>query len=371
MIKSFQINGFRKFDNIEFKDLSRINIFLGDNNVGKTTILEGIYAATCGDKLLPLIQRSLLRLSPVNGTYDFIEKILGGFYNQKTIPLEFFFKITQDNNNSTTIKHKLVPSELFSQLKPGLNGKTINSESQSLYGNIQVLENNVLNMMPQSPIGEWEIKYNNMTKKKMNIFFPLNNNLAIGNNIMTARFTDIVSHRNQQENTMIYSCLKREKVLDEFISELSKTFGEIENIDSIPYPDGSSAPVSISFKGSELIPLYNYGDGLQRWYNILGGMVYLKNSIHCFEEVDVTFHISAQKQLSKNIVHYAKKFNNQVFMSSHSMEFVDNFLESISKEELKEVRIITLKNDDNKIKYRVLNGEEALKSREQYNLELR
>lgn len=369
MIKSFEINGFRKFNNIKFDDLSRINIFLGDNNVGKTTILESIYAATCGQNLLQIIQRSILRQSNINGTYDFIEKILDAFHNQKNTPLEFSFTIKQDNGKNIILNHKLNPSELFSQLKPGLNGKILNNKSEGLYGNVQIVQNNVLNVLPQNLIGEWEIGYNN-SKKKANIFFPLNN-LVLGTNIVTSRFMDILSHRNQQENTMIYACLKREGVLDEFKKELSKTFGKIENIDSIPYPDGSSAPVSISFEGSDLIPIYNYGDGLQRWYNILGGMVYLKNSIHCLEEIDVTFHISAQKQLSKNIANYAKKFNNQVFMSSHSIEFVDNFLKSVSETDLEETRIITLKENNNEVIYRILDGKEALKSREQYNLELR
>ena len=54
MIKRFKINGYRKFDELELNNLGRVNFILGDNNIGKTTILESIFNF-CNGKYMPNI----------------------------------------------------------------------------------------------------------------------------------------------------------------------------------------------------------------------------------------------------------------------------------------------------------------------------
>ena len=144
--------------------------------------------------------------------------------------------------------------------------------------------------------------------------------------------------------------------------------------------DGSPAPVSLELADGRILPIYNFGDGVQRWFNILGGMILYKDSVHCIEEIDSTFHYGAQKQLSKNLVNYSKKYGNQLFLSSHSIEFIDNFLTTVYGEESDIdvpddfVKVITLIQDpENKrgVLSRTLNGREAFNTREDYGLELR
>ena len=42
MIKNIKINNYKCFQNFEIKDFKRINIFVGDNNSGKTSLLEAV-----------------------------------------------------------------------------------------------------------------------------------------------------------------------------------------------------------------------------------------------------------------------------------------------------------------------------------------
>ena len=44
MIKSFEIKNYRQFENAEFENFSNINLFIGENDTGKTTILKFLYA---------------------------------------------------------------------------------------------------------------------------------------------------------------------------------------------------------------------------------------------------------------------------------------------------------------------------------------
>ncbi|KSU85177.1 ATPase/GTPase, AAA15 family [Fictibacillus enclensis] len=375
MLKSFEINGFKRYNHVKFDDLGHINLFLGSNNAGKSTILEAIFSFVAGKNITALLANGLLRRSAnVNGTYDFIERLLGAQHNQNIKPFTFSFSATLDTGRKHTFEHTLEPYGIFADFKPTLMGS---------FGNIQMENNlNAMNIPGQppiniTPVGKWRIKENNKSVLRTEIGFPpVSPDLQKGP-FQLGRFVDILTHREQQENTKIYSFLKRERIMEEFISELQKTFPDIQDIDSIPFPDGTPSPVSFKIRDNQLLPMYNFGDGVQRWYNILGGLILYQNAIHCLEEVDATFHPSAQTDLSRNLYKYAKKFNNQLFMTSHSIEFVDNLLHAIYENQPEDeqdiVRIITLKSDPitNEVHSRVLTGREAYKTREKYQLELR
>ena len=46
MISSINIKGFRGFSRFEMSDLGRVNLLVGANNSGKTSLLEALYLLT-------------------------------------------------------------------------------------------------------------------------------------------------------------------------------------------------------------------------------------------------------------------------------------------------------------------------------------
>ena len=42
ILKNLTIKNFRCFENFHLKDLKRVNIFVGDNNSGKSSVLEAV-----------------------------------------------------------------------------------------------------------------------------------------------------------------------------------------------------------------------------------------------------------------------------------------------------------------------------------------
>jgi hypothetical protein len=48
MIRSLHIDGYRCFDRFEMSDLGRVNLLVGKNNSGKTSVLEAIYLLSSG-----------------------------------------------------------------------------------------------------------------------------------------------------------------------------------------------------------------------------------------------------------------------------------------------------------------------------------
>ena len=95
-------------------------------------------------------------------------------------------------------------------------------------------------------------------------------------------------------------------------------------------------------------------------------MIAYPSAVHCIEEADVTFHHQAQGGLAVNLKNVTQKYNNQVFMSTHNVEFLKTFLIGIGKDDpefLRNcVRVVTLRNYRNNVKQRTLHGFEALEA---------
>jgi AAA15 family ATPase/GTPase len=107
-------------------------------------------------------------------------------------------------------------------------------------------------------------------------------------------------------------------------------------------------------------------------------MIVFKNSIICIEEIDATFHPQSQAQLAHSLLKYSQKYNNQLFITTHNIEFLDSFLSALySKNDINiindDLRVITLKQDihSNKLITRVLSGTEAYEARYDFKMELR
>ena len=89
MIESLAINNFKKFEHIELKNLARVNIFAGINNVGKTSVLEAVFAYACGRHLFPLLSNTVLhRLSvgdraQIRSPYPWMEMIWNTFHDKR------------------------------------------------------------------------------------------------------------------------------------------------------------------------------------------------------------------------------------------------------------------------------------------------
>lgn len=167
---------------------------------------------------------------------------------------------------------------------------------------------------------------------------------------------DVIKPGNKEELINII------RVFDKDIIGL-EMIGEKEKI--VPY---------IQHKYNGLMPLSTYGDGLRKVLLMASAVVQAKDGVLLIDEVETGIHYSALVEIFRWFIKVCKKFNVQVFMTSHSIEVVDAIIESIdNSDNLKEyLRVITLKKNANSdIKVRILDGFEVYKSREEYNLELR
>lgn len=102
---NFSINKFRGLRNIVFEELKSINILIGDNNTGKTTILEAMQLFYNSDVVynLVLIAKKREQKFSVMSTYDSIISMFDySVENRKKISLS----VQDETGEKYCIKHK-------------------------------------------------------------------------------------------------------------------------------------------------------------------------------------------------------------------------------------------------------------------------
>ena len=382
---SISIKGYRLFADIEFKDLGRINLFFGPNNSGKTTILEAIFTHACGLNCAAFFGQIPFKRTQdnISGALDLGEKLLSLFNETNGLPYHYEINAKTLGNKAL---HKLAvtfnPSQMLSDLDPRILGQFSGGpnlldnkpEGQMMGGQLQFGQNAIF---PSVFLGKWEIVLNSK-KEDHNITFPLN--LTTGSPFKNAILHDILAHRGLEPEIRIVSALKRYSIIKIFIEEMKEVFPKITNIDFMPYPDGTQGHVYIETEERGWLPLYVFGDGMRRWFYLIGNMLVHNNTCHCIEEIDSTFHPSAHDQLSRLLQKYATKYENQLFMTSHSIEFADLFLNALygengqlSNQDHDPVRVYTIRQSSKSNMPEIwrLTGKEAFHNRQFYNLEIR
>ena len=132
MINSIGIRGFRRFEEINLEGLGQINFVLGDNNIGKTSILEAIYTYACGLNILPMVNIPLsrARYSGYSNPYWIMEEILAMVHDRNELPFEMSFS-GEVNGKEMTFNHSIFPSEIFSDFDTTYKKYSIDQISKS------------------------------------------------------------------------------------------------------------------------------------------------------------------------------------------------------------------------------------------------
>jgi AAA15 family ATPase/GTPase len=111
---------------------------------------------------------------------------------------------------------------------------------------------------------------------------------------------------------------------------------------------------SDKFKEKNL-DIANYGEGLQRIFEIALSFAYAQNGILCIDEFETAIHNTLLKSFTKFVQELADMFNVQVFLTSHSKECIDAFVNNEYNND--EISAYFLENINNEIKTKFVEGE--------------
>ena len=371
-IESLQIETYRGIKDLHVDNLGSVNVFVGDNNTGKTSVLEAI-ELMCNPNMYSLIQiaRQRERFKPmVRMGLNILDSVL------------YMFDVKVCNRQVNEYRLSVGGCIQNETGKVMVTGKVIDE----LVDMTELAKHNpfVRNRLSHVVVEEQEevptlIGDINNTFKKCKQLTPFD---ASSNHFEINEYTRVMG--DKEENSILN--VKMIQTVDHLIDnsfdrliknrdtrkravELLKEFDE--NITDIRYinDDRNFIPV-IENKEGDYIPLSLYGDGMKKALTMLNAIVSAENGVVLIDEFETALHTSAMSEVFKFILDVSKKLNVQLFLTTHSIEAVDKLLGSAGKD-VNDIRIIRLRKKAGVTYAKVTNGADAIEGRKEYNMELR
>ena len=344
MYKQVTIEGLRGIKHLEIGDFGQVNLFVGKNNCGKTTLLESLFLLTGPtNPQLPLIinnfrdfrkidensWRLIFNKLDVNSTI----KISGELEN----PKEKRNLIIKPNTESVATLTKTTTNKETMDIKE-MDIKDSYSGTLPLIDGL-ILEFSLTNGKAKKP--------KKITTKvvmegpRINIKLPENYKEHLKGVFITAK--NISGQMGARFNNIQIT-----KRIDRIIKLLRKIEPSLVSLSL-----GSDEIIYCDIGLDRLVPINIMGDGMFRLLSIILAISDTQDGIVFIDEIENGFHYTSQEILWNAIFESAKEFNVQIFATTHSIECVRAFSSSYSplSRNIDDIRLyrIERKNDDFKV----------------------
>ncbi len=318
LLQNIEIKNFRGFDSFKTENFSQINLLIGKNNSGKSSLLEAIFMLIGMSN--PILPDNVNRLRGLNIKTADEFKFLFHKLKLDNIP-NFECSFTDSSIRSL----KLLP--LFKMNKKDSSIQKLNSEGI-------VIEDSTA--FPKMTGLELDFSFTKKQKSKKSFKSTLivNSSEIIPNSDNNYKedlhAVYITGINNESKILTRYSEIVKRKKGDIVLTALKKIDPNIESIN--PLPDG----LFFSYKDiDELVPSNIAGDGVRKYLNIVTTIAERQNSIVLIDEIENGLHYSAHKSLWESIINISNEFNVQLFITSHNLETLKCLKELLETSEYK------------------------------------
>lgn len=320
--KEINITKYKTFKSFKIDRLNKINIFAGFNNTGKTSLLMAIYILTKQNDIASYLE--LLKFK--NKLPEINSKWLNAIFDE-SISISGSF-----NNFDTSIKISKFEAV-------NINKKDDYIASYQMIGTVESKEySNIIHTFEHGDL----IRENELVVHLCKSLFK--SPYFYNPNELQLTYTTNVEHKIDKQTAI--------KLVIDFMKEIDP---EINDITLTEVGDIKRFIVdSDKFKEMNL-NITNYGEGIQRIFEIALAFAYSKNGVLCIDEFDTAIHYSLLIEFTRFIQILADKFNVQVFLSTHSAECINAFVQNGYSNE--NISAYNLENTNDGVKAKYIAGE--------------
>ncbi len=369
-LKSFCIDGFRGITDLNVEALSHINIIVGDNNSGKTSVLESLMMFECLSSPSSIYNVARLRDKLSSSYYPPVfEGFLNLFCKEKAerniIAQGVFDKFEAGYQLSGEVKKiSIDPAEKnlsnSSQRKLYYKNRSLEelSNVSAFQGRI-VTEINGRQFVDEIELNEYMRVSHYKVYRKNNKELPEIHYLSPIAHITEDNFSEII--RNDAYKDI---CIEVLKLFDPQIKDLLLLKAENSN--------GVLEYIKHETYGN--MPIGTYGDGVKKVISLANAIAKSKDGILLIDEIETAMHSKYYYDIFSFITKAALQFQVQIFMTTHNLEAIDGFLNVQDYDKTKEsekISVITFKKEKEKTYARVLSGRRTYENRSDFDFEVR
>ena len=319
LMESFEVENFRSLKHLKLEKLARVNLLVGKNNSGKTSVLEALYCLT--GISTPIWFETITRereLSLLNADF-----------------LQLFYRLDSAGSIKLTAKYSENPSaDLY---KMWLKVALLTKGSISRQG-AEELEWNSEESFHRATRGESlaiELRTDSMSNpayyeltpmegrglRRFNLqeIQPGSSEVAGGirnKRVYRSRVAYVSSHPRLRNSSSSIEQLKIIKADSELVDVLRQIDSRIERIELV----GGGVYFDLGSDFPNLLPANLMGEGIQRLLLIVSIIISRAGGFILIDELDNGLHYSALRILWKAILYAARKHDVQIIATTHSAE---------------------------------------------------
>lgn len=321
--KNLEINNFRGIDHLTIEDFSRVNVFLGQNNSGKSTVLEAI--AMLMGMSNPDLPQAINAMRARKSFSKFID--IQYFFNNLNVAMPP--EVLADEMDGTTRHLKMGLSYVFDELAEPNN---VQHQQTGTVNYVNTLEMNfdISNGTSSHSLRSW-LRVNSQG-------LVVNRKLADGyleNRRAWLTPSDLMTSNLGNDLTDLFRRNRKDAVL-----ALLKIFDDrISSIEIL------TDDIYVGFEGmAQMLPVSMMGDGLRRYLSIVASASNPLIDMFLIDEVDNGLHYSVYKKLWHALFALAVASDKQIFVTTHSKETLGYLNEMLEEhtEYQQELRLYTL-----------------------------
>lgn len=321
------IRGFKLLSDLQIDQLSPINLIAGDNNVGKSTLLEALYVLASGGSMDTLRQIACERMDLILGRMDDrdIRQVIRQIDKQRVL-LPFFkdckFELGEEiclqASERQFVKMRLIYAYETEEVTANSVIKKINyiADSQQLSKTDEKLEKGIY-----------------VRSGKKEFFYSLEDEFRFSEKVIlpNVHFVHTVSS-SKDMNARLWDNISLTGLEQHVVDALRIIEPQIENLAFLEEPEVSlfsgrtrRVPYVSLRNGNNRYPLSIMGDGMNRILSIILAIVNSKNGICLIDEIENGIYYRKQLDLWKIIFFLVDQLNVQLFATTHSLDCVRSF----------------------------------------------
>lgn len=306
MINNIEIKNFRGFEKLTIEGCRRINVIVGDNGVGKTALLEAIFLALSGHPEVAVRLRQWRGLEgSFSGSPRQIEDALwGDYFHQVDSKRTISIALSGSGVEARTCVISRNPGEVLIPLSsqdPGGAARPVSFTWFDSTGQDRTITPKISPVGIQLPPGDEDLPDH--------FFFAAQQPVTSSDN----------AHR--------FSELSRARRVQPFIETIRKEYSWIEDLGIEVL--GGMPVIHATVEGvQEKVPLTSVSGAINRVIGIVLAMASRARSVLLVDEVENGIYYKHQLAASRVFLSSAREYNSQLFLSTHSEEWLEAFIEA-------------------------------------------
>ncbi len=368
-IEKLMIDHFKGINNLKIDELNHINIIAGDNNTGKTSVLEALLFLRN-----PSDFNNILRISRMRD--------LNSFFSSSTLYDSFINIFPKDITTKTiSIEAMCKGKNVICRLEG--DQKKIMVDPEDILKKMSVSRRNNFIRNMNSDFVEIE-SYNGVLSSRINGISDraevqiASYETTSGREINQKNFLDIIylSPTEHVRGYVINSILRNDSYKEICLHILQLFDVDIVDLFMLRNEENNRPIEYIKHRILGNMPISTYGDGIKKVLSIANGIAQATGGVLLIDEIETAIHSKYYEDIFQFLVKAALQFDVQVFVSTHSIEAIDGLLSTqdyLQQQKEDNISVITFKKDlmGKDTFSRVLAGRHVFKNREQFGFEVR